>query len=352
MTGGRRPTRAATFARWLLALAVAALVVGAGWCLAGGGCGWPDDDGRGGVGERHDGGRGGVGGRDDDGRGVGGEADALRGVTLERLVRADRAVGFLEQLPGRETVRVVLEPGRPLSDYAPLVRELATHVDVLLQLADSSELAELTADELGERTHAAVELLGAHVAIWEIGNEPNGDWAGTSPQEIAGKVNVAAEIVRTAGGKTAVTFNYWDRPDCYREGWEDPLTFAPFLNFEPDYVFLSVYESACVPPQHPDAAGLGDALTRLGERYPRALLGIGEIGAQGTEDGQPEPNIAEKERVARYYHGLDSELREIVGERYVGGYFWWYFARDVLDAPSGHFWETLREELGGVGPGR
>ena len=52
--------------------------------------------------------------------------------------------------------------------------------------------------------------------------------------------------------------------------------------------------------------------------------------------------------MARYYHGLHSELREIVGERYVGGYFWWYFVRDVVDTQDARFWEVLRGELAAV----
>ncbi|OKL51154.1 hypothetical protein [Buchananella hordeovulneris] len=328
---GQRRQRAATPARWLLALGVAALTVGSlavgvGWLLPGRG-----------------------GGQAVDARDAGDGAVALRGVTVEQLIGPDRALSFLEQVPGRETVRVVLEPGRPLADYAPLVRELAAQADVMLQLADSSELAALSEDEVGARARAAVKLFGDHVTIWEVGNEPNGQWAGSDASEIAGKVNVAAQIVRATGGKTAVTFNYWDRPDCYSEDWEDPLAFAPFLDFEPDYVFLSVYETACVPPQHPDAEPLGEVLNQLGARFPRALLGIGEIGAQGAEDGLPEPDTTEKERVARYYHGLDSKLREIVGNRYVGGYFWWYFVRDVLTAEDPRFWEVLRGELANSG---
>lgn len=327
MGGQRRRLRAAGPGPRLLALGVAALIigllaVGEGWLL-------PERGGR----------------QHDDAEDAGAGAVSLRGVTVEQLIAPGRALSFLEQVPGRETVRVVLEPGRPLTDYQPLVRELASHADVMLQLADSSELAALTEDEMGARARAAVELFGDHVTIWEVGNEPNGQWAGSSASEIAGKVNVAAQIVRATGGKTAVTFNYWDRPDCYSEDWEDPLTFAAFLNFPPDYIFLSIYESACVPPQHPGTEALGEVLGKLGARYPQALLGIGEIGAQGAEDGQPEPDTAEKERVARYYHGIDSELRKIVGDRYVGGYFWWYFVRDVITADDPRFWEVLRGEL-------
>ncbi len=45
--------------------------------------------------------------------------------------------------------------------------------------------------------------------------------------------------------------------------------------------------------------------------------------------------MPEKERLATYYYGLHDDIAAQVGPRYVGGYFWWYFYEDAVDAPEG-----------------
>ncbi|WP_279749894.1 hypothetical protein, partial [Staphylococcus aureus] len=65
--------------------------------------------------------------------------------------------------------------------------------------------------------------------------------------------------------------------------------------------------------------------------FPHARVGIGELGAQGRADGLPrDPRLAEKERIARRYIGMHDRLRASVGRRFVGGYFWWYYATDAV----------------------
>ena len=80
---------------------------------------------------------------------------------------------------------------------------------------------------------------------------------------------------------------------------------------------------------------IGNELNGLGEIYPDACLGIGEIGAQGVDDGlASDPSMPEKERLATYHYGLHDDIAAQVGPRYVGGYFWWYFYEDAVDAPE------------------
>jgi hypothetical protein len=85
--------------------------------------------------------------------------------------------------------------------------------------------------------------------------------------------------------------------------------------------------------------------------FPNAKLGIGEIGAQGTEDGLPrDPTPAKKKAVAERYYGMDAALRARLGARFVGGYFWWYYHEDAAPrAKPRSLWPTLDRLLAALG---
>ena len=39
-------------------------------------------------------------------------------------------------------------------------------------------------------------------------------------------------------------------------------------------------------------------------------------------------------------------MKNAVGSRYAGGYFWWYFRQDAVDAPAAQsLWPSIREQL-------
>ncbi|MDO4887785.1 MAG: Tat pathway signal sequence [Actinomycetaceae bacterium] len=222
-----------------------------------------------------------------------------------------------------------------ISQYKAAIERIDPHAYIMVEIADSEEMPDLTAAQIRERSRQALVAFGDKVDLWEVGNELNGDWVGTSPDEINAKALAAYEEIRAGGGKTAVTLNYWSSSDCIAEPWESTLEYAATMPAEfrqVDYVFLSIYETACEPVQHPSAGQIGATLKSLSTIFPNARLGIGEVGAQTSLDGSSQPDMAEKTRVADYYYGLQGELSSIVGERYVGGYFWWYFRRDVLEA--------------------
>ena len=153
--------------------------------------------------------------------------------------------------------------------------------------------------------------------------------------------------------RTAITLNYWSGSDCYQNSWEATLPYAqamPAKLKNVDYLFLSVYETACDPHQRPSSSDLSQTLGKLGEIFPKAQLGIGEVGAQDTSDGLSDtPNKSEKERIANYYYGMHSDLAQKVGGRYTGGYFWWYFHRDAVQPLQGSggdsIWPTLQRLL-------
>jgi len=267
----------------------------------------------------------------------------LRGVTLETLDDIDATVAVIGESTQELTVRVVFDPDTPLAEYTHAIEELDPAAQIMMQIADSSELADLSAADVTARTEAAIAAFGEHVDIWEIGNEVNGAWAGSSPEEINPKVTAAYNAVVAHGGRTALTLNYWQSPRCYEHDWEATLDYAATIDLDVDFVFLSVYETACSPVQQPTATELADTLNELGTLFPRAGLGIGEVGAQGTEDGLPkDPTAQEKTTIAERYYGMNEDLRDAVGERFVGGYFWWYYYQDAVQAGDS---DSLRETL-------
>ncbi len=122
------------------------------------------------------------------------------------------------------------------------------------------------------------------------------------------------------------------------------MRFAHTITRQPDYVLLSIYETACDPPQHPTAADIAHTLTALGTVFPHARLGIGEVGAQNRSDGRSQdPGLAEKQQIAQYYYGMHNELRAQVGPRFRGRLFLVVFScgcgarRIVAHAASTYF---------------
>ncbi len=279
----------------------------------------------------------------------------LRGVTVDAVGNLAALVDAVSAHGARPTVRIVFDPGTTPADYASVIKALYPHAYIMGELVDSTALRRITPAQITARARAFARAFGDQVDLWEIGNELNGAWAGRNPDEINAKVLAAHRVI--AGEyhlRTAVTLNYWAGPQCYEKGWEPTLTFAQGMPEElragTNVLLLSVYETACSPAQHPGAADLARTLTRLGRVFPKARLGIGEIGAQGLADGLlANPTLAEKTRIARTYYAMQPELRLRVGSRFVGGYFWWYYRRDAVPKDrKGSLWPELDRLLTGL----
>lgn len=265
----------------------------------------------------------------------GATTEPLHGITLESIEDFPESHQIIADNEEPLTVRLVMDLELDLREYQDEVADLSSVSSVMVQLADSEQLGQLTTEQYAQRATEAVKLFGDNVDIWEIGNELNGEWVGKSPEEINEKVVAAHQVITAAGGQTALTLNYWSSPDCYAQPWEATLDYAQGMPKElkdVDYILLSVYETACSPPQYPTAAELGNTLAALGKLFPDAALGIGEIGAQGVEDGlAADPSLEQKQAIANRYYGMYTKLRQQLGNRFIGGYFWWYFKRDVVD---------------------
>lgn len=248
----------------------------------------------------------------------------LYGVTVDAVDDVPAIVDALAHLAHRPTARVVFDEGMRASHYAAPVAAIRRVADVMGELADSSTLKQYTPSELRARATSYLRTLGSHVDIWEIGNEINGEWAGDT-RDVVAKTLAAYDAIRQGGGRTALTL-------YYNEGCAEQPSHAMFswtarnlparLREGVDYVFISFYEDDCKIAT-PD---WNAAFQRLGELFPQAALGFGEVGTRHA-DGKP--------ALIAHYYGLAVEH-----PRYVGGYFWWYFRQDMVPR-SKPLWHSL-----------
>ena len=282
--------------------------------------------------------------------------DRLRGVTIDSTARLTATLASVRALRSVPTVRLVFDPGTKPGDYAAAISHLRPAAYVMAELLDSEAVKGFSVAAVQQRARTFGAAFKGQVDLWEIGNEVNGDWLGRNQAEIDAKVAAAFDVIHgELGGRTALTLNYWAGPQCYAHPWEATLTYAATMpervRLGANYVFLSLYETACAPAQRPTPSQLIVTFRALARIFPQARLGIGEIGAQGVADGLPaEPTLAEKQRIAARYYGMDSVMRARLGPRWVGGYFWWYFTRDAV--PMGRadsLWPTLDALLAGLG---
>ncbi|SEI71532.1 hypothetical protein SAMN05192539_1003378 [Paraburkholderia diazotrophica] len=274
------------------------------------------------------------------------------GVTLDDLTKLDAIVASLSNLPYRPTVRVVFDPDTPASDYyAPLLR-LHAVAYVMGEVMDSyyfpTDLATYKA-----RTQELVSKLNGTVDVWEIANEINGEWLRNHPSGSAATVNseetqigqmvlAANSIVKAAGGKTAITLYYnddskgnncWEKPQDYWKTW--PTSFLPASVLQStDYALFSYYP-------YQDCTGLSPSwnadFAALEKIFPNAKVGFGEIGTSSTSA----PTSVQQNLIKTYYPMVNT----MTDPRFIGGFFWWNYAEQMLPYSTSSYWQLLRQTM-------
>lgn len=248
----------------------------------------------------------------------------LYGVTLDAVDNVPAVVDALSHLSRTPTVRVVFDEGMDAPHYVGPVVAIRDVAYVMGELADSSTLKQYTAPQLRQRAAAYLHTLGSNVDVWEIGNEINGEWAGTT-RDVVDKTMAAYEVIKAGGGRTALTLYYnegcAEQPSRAMFDWVQH-NLPPRLRDGLDYVFISFYEDDCkiAPPDW------NAVFARLGELFPHAALGFGEVGTR---------HAMRKAALVAHYYGL-----AIAHPRFVGGYFWWYFRQDMVPR-SRPLWRSL-----------
>jgi hypothetical protein len=247
----------------------------------------------------------------------------LYGLTLTDVSDIDGIVTLLKVLPRRTTVRIVFDGGRRASDYRRAIQAIHPYADIMGQVLDSSEMKSMSVDSYRRRTQEYVTAFGSRIAIWEIGNEVNGEWLG-STRSVVKKIQAAHDVVKAAKGKTALTLYYnhgcWSQPENEMFRWVS-ANLPESLRTSVDHTFISYYESDCndYRPQSWDAE-----FSRLRALFPTAGLGFGEVG---LPDPVTPRTVAKAKDVMRRYYSL-----RISTPGYEGGGFWWYAVEDLVGA--------------------
>jgi hypothetical protein len=255
-------------------------------------------------------------------------ADPLYGVTIDSIGQIKTIVSAETSLPERPTTRVYFNVSEPASYYRAAVSELHSVSNVMGELLDSGDATRVTTSAFQARVESYLTTLGPAVAIWEVGNEVNGNWTGPYSAGSA-KLTEAYNDVAAIGATPALTLYANEfAPDNCGDGVSELTPVQYSEQYVPlsvrdglDYVFESYYPTQC-RNTYPTNAQVATEMQQLHALYPNALLGFGETG-------MPHPatkrTLATAERVMSWAYGLDPGL-----PYYVGGYFWWYARQDAF----------------------
>ncbi|WP_266172030.1 hypothetical protein [Dyella subtropica] len=275
----------------------------------------------------------------------------IYGVTLDDLSNINAIIPSLTKLPYKPTVRVVFDPGTSAAEYYPALVKLHTVAYVMGEIMDSyyfpSDIDTYTA-----RTNELVHGLNGTVDVWEIANEINGEWLRQDPSgddatvnaeetAIGQMVDAANTIVKSVGGKTAVTLYYnddskgnncWQLPQDYWKSWASTFLSAR-VRQGADYALFSYYP-------YQDCTGLspswGADFHALESIFPNAKVGFGEIGTSSTSA----PTYIQTGLIKKYYPMVNT----FNDPKFIGGFFWWNYAEQMVPYTKS-YWNVLDQTI-------
>lgn len=254
----------------------------------------------------------------------GGVSGKVTGITLDDVADIAGIVAMLQSLPVRPTVRVVFDQGQPPSAYRAALQAIHPHAAIMGELLDSDAMAATSTQAYLDRANAYFAALGDLVDTWEVGNEVNGEWLGSTADVVA-KVSGAFDLARQRNLRTELTLYY--NPQCWEDQGHEMFAWAR-ANIPQrmvtglDQVLISYYEVDCNDFRPSSWSGVFDQVHQL---FPSSDIGFGEVGLPKAATSSTLPKAQE---ILRYYYGLD-----VTTPRFVGGWFWWYGAEDLV--PTG-----------------
>lgn len=255
----------------------------------------------------------------------------LYGLTIddswEGTKRLADIVQALQRLPARPTVRIVLSKNRSPQSYRGLFKAIHRVADIMAQPVDSSSMQRYRVERYQQRFAESYHHLSQYVTIWEIGNEINGqEWIKEDPRLTAAKVASAYRYIKDKRAAAALV-PYYFPPGGSTLSMKDWLqTYLPDdLRQGVDYVLVSYYDDDNDGYQ----PNWQQVFAELETLFPQAKLGIGECGTPSEH-----APLARKLELFRHYYAMPRYT-----PRYVGGYFWWYWAHDGVPYKDNPLWE-------------
>lgn len=257
-----------------------------------------------------------------------GSKDKVYGVTIDAINNLNRIVTSLSNLNVKPTTRIVFDEWQPASDYLNAVNQIHNVSFIMGEIIDSYYMHEYSVNQYKNRVREYIRVLGDRVDIWEIGNEINGEWLG-STQSVISKISYAFDTLSYLKKQTAITLYYnkdcWSNPQNEMFRWANE-NIPQRMKLKLDYVLISYYEDDCNNYQ-PDWQQVFDSLHTM---FPNAKIGIGECGTMIAS--------RKEEYINRYYRMY------ITTPNYVGGYFWWYYKQDCVPWTKA-LWTVLNKAM-------
>ena len=260
----------------------------------------------------------------------------LYGITLDALSFSsiDAVTEAIRALPVKPTARVVIDADTSPSDFIPLLSRLHDVAYIMLCPCDSEDMKRYkTVEAYTSRFADCVRYLAPHVDIWEIGNEINGEgWLGGTHAFNARKAYAAWAYLNGRGFATARTAYMFKPGDqsMTMEAWL--TTYVPAdMKAAIDYVLISYYDEDN-DGEHDDWNAVFENLYTL---FPHSLFGFGECGFASPHRA----GNAFNKQAAAYY------LMAPYNDRYVGGYFWWYWQEDCVPHKNNPRWQTMYDNF-------
>lgn len=252
----------------------------------------------------------------------------IYGVTIDNTSNISSTVMALSKLSKKPTVRIVFDSGMHPADYQTAIDQIRSVAYIMGQPVDSDSIKSYTVDQYKARFTEYLTAFGGKINIWEVGNEVNGEWLGNA-SDVSAKISAAYDIVKGAGGITALTLHFNEGADCptypINEMYSWVNTYVPAkMKSGTDYVLFSYYPENC-PEISPN---WNSEFTKIGNIFPNSKLGFGELGINGGTDAQ-------KAALINQFYPLS-----ISHPRYVKGIFWWYFKEEMVPYTS-YLWGVL-----------
>ncbi len=263
--------------------------------------------------------------------------DSILGITIDdswyETVKLEAVVNALKNMKTKPTVRIVMSKDEPVSMYIPIFEKIGKVAYILACPVDSYDMKSYkTVYSYKKRFKTAYETLGKYTAMWEIGNEINGeDWLGKDPKLIADKVAAAYDFIKSKGGITVLTA-YAFAPEMQKIEMIDWLKtyLPPRIKNNVDYLLVSYYEDDNEGFQ-PDWWKIFAVLENI---FPNSKLGIGECGS--TDENADEKT---KLSMIRHYYGMPKYTKN-----FIGGYFWWYWVQDCVPHENNILWKEINSQ--------
>jgi hypothetical protein len=264
----------------------------------------------------------------------------IYGVTLDDVSKPAAEVNSLSQMAQVPTARIVFDAGVRPSYYLKPIQQLRNVAYIMGELVDSSYMRQYTVNQIASWTQSYTKALGNLVDIWEIGNEVNGNWLGSNT---LAKIEAMYDVVSAQGGATALTFFYEGEPsesnNCIAadHGGNDMFTWirqqfqlnlpanqrsseTEKIRLNVNYVLVSWYPDQC-PGETPNWPWVFGELANI---FPNSKVGFGELGTANPQYG----SSFEINEINKYYPM--AKTTSGLPASYIGGYFWWYFAEEMV----------------------